>query len=64
VFAAAHGHEAVVRLVLERDNASADRALVFPARGGHEVVQLLNDVGLEFSHALRYATEGKHEVVV
>jgi hypothetical protein len=38
------------------------------ARNGHEgVVQLLlewDDVGPEFSEALRYATEGKHETVV
>ena len=50
------------------DNAGADIALVHAAKNGHEVVvQVLlecNDVGPEFSDALRYATEGKHETVV
>jgi hypothetical protein len=41
VFAAASGHEAVARLLLE-----------------------WNDVGPEFSEALTFATERKHETVV
>jgi ankyrin repeat protein len=67
VFAAHNGHEAVVRLLLERDDAGVDRALVFAARHGHEaVVRVLLEwnVGPEYSDALRYATEGKHETVV
>jgi hypothetical protein len=50
------------------DNAGADIALVHAAKNEHEaVVQVLlewNDVGPEFSDALRYATEGKHETIV
>jgi ankyrin repeat protein len=34
VFAVAHGHEAVVRLLLERDNASIDRALILRQETG------------------------------
>jgi hypothetical protein len=67
VFSAARGHEAVVRLLLEWDSAGVDRALVFAAKDGREaVVRVLlewNGVGPEFSDALRYATEGKHETV-
>jgi hypothetical protein len=41
--------------------------VVHAAKNGHEaVVQVLlewNDVNPEFSDALRYATEGKHETV-
>lgn len=32
------GHEAVVRLLLERDDVDADEALSFAAYGGHETI--------------------------
>jgi ankyrin repeat protein len=55
-FAAHNGHQAVVQLLLERDNAGADRALAFAAGSWHEVAVWLllewNDVGPEFSESV------------
>jgi hypothetical protein len=58
----------VVQLLLEQDDFSVNRALVFAARNRHKaIVQVLlelNSVSLEYNNALRYATEGKHKTVV
>ena len=66
VSAARSGHEALVRLLLDRGATSYNRAMRYAAAGGHEpIVRLLLDRGAtDYDGALISAARGAHESIV